>query len=124
MRFQTLNPVAERIGYVESGVSGQWFIVDGPIAGGVAFGSQSRKVADDECRMCLAGGPECDVNAKVDLQAALAKPNASAPRQVLRLCLFRQAQNALVEGAGILFFASRHGELNMIKTIYIEHFVH
>jgi hypothetical protein len=59
---------------------------------------------------------EVGVNAKMHMNIAAAEPTTSALRQSWRFRHFPESEHADVELACAVFFAARHGELDVIKA--------
>ena len=76
------------------------------------------EVLDDQGRMRLARRAEVRLDAQVDLEGAAFEPAAAALGEDGRLLHFRDAEHALVEGAGLGLATGRHRQLHVIDRFH------
>jgi hypothetical protein len=87
------------------------------MAARIQCGKQFGQVRDQQSRMRFLRWHKIRIDAKMQLKRAALKPHSSACGKPRRLCYFGQAKQYAVELARLHFPASRHRQLNVVKTV-------
>lgn len=74
------------------------------------------QVGDQDAGVALAGGPEVVFDPQMELHTAGSEPGPSAGGQSQRLVDLAHAENAGIEGAGILFLSRWYHQLHVMQT--------
>ena len=85
MRLHKLNTIAEGIIDVDTVEAVERLVLDDGVPGALQPKDSRRKVADEERRVRLAGGPEVRFDAEMHFQMAFLEPAAAAPSKMRRL---------------------------------------
>jgi hypothetical protein len=116
--LQQLDSVAEWIGGKRSIESGQAFaVVFDFMAAGSQRGDQFGKITDQQSGVRFLRRREISVDSKVQLKRAALKPDASARCEPRGFRYFGQAKQYAVKLSRLRFSASRHRQLNVVKTV-------
>src|SRR5690606_31372565 len=78
-------------------------------------GPDRGQIADQQRGVGLAGGPETFLHTQMDLDLAVVEPAAAPIPEALGLLELGDAQDALVEGDGLLLLPRRHGQEDVVE---------
>lgn len=113
--LQQLDAVAEGVGDVGAVEAGKGLVASDRESGIGAEGDHGLQVADEESGMGLFRGTEVVFDAEVQLGGAGVEPDAAAGGEVGRLHALLEAEDSGVEGAGVVFTAAGHGQLDVME---------
>ena len=78
--------------------------------------NQFRQIPDQQSGVRFLRRREISVDSKMQLKGAALKPDSSARCEPRRFRYFGQAKQYAVKLSRLRFSASRHGQLNVVKT--------
>ena len=117
VRLDQFYPVAERIVDMAPVEAFDRLICRNFVTGLHCFRHHARKVIDNESRVRLARRDEVLFDAQMDLQVSAFKPTAPARSKLRRLHLFREPEDAMVEGPRLVLPPGWHRHQNVIDTL-------